>query len=88
MPEKNHPFWDAIDPYNFLSSVTAPIELHQGAADEDVPPLFPEHLRDALQKLGKRVEYYTYEGADHNLSSPAFELAMQRSIVFFDKYLK
>ncbi len=87
-PEKNHPFWDAIDPYNFLSSVIAPVELHQGTSDEDVPPLFPEHLKTALQKNGKTVEYYTYPGADHNFSSPAFELAMQRSIAFFDKYIK
>lgn len=87
-PQENHPFWNAIDPYTFLTDVTAPVQLHQGTSDEDVPPLFAEHFREALQQNGKIVEYFTYDGADHNLSSPAFELAMQRSTAFFDKYLK
>lgn len=87
-PQTDSAFWNAIDPYTYLSDVNAPVELHQGTADEDVPPLFAEHLRDTLKQNGKTVEYFTYDGADHNLSSPAFELAMQRSIEFFDKYLK
>jgi hypothetical protein len=33
------------------------------------------------------VEYYTYEGDNHNISN-SFNLAMQRSIGFFDTYVK
>lgn len=87
MPNDNPAFWSEIDPYNFLTSVNSPVQIHQGLADEDVPPAFSEHLRNALQKNGKTVEYYTYEGADHNLSQP-FSLVMQRSVEFFDKLLK
>ncbi|HVZ11483.1 MAG TPA: alpha/beta fold hydrolase [Patescibacteria group bacterium] len=86
-PQSDSSFWKAIDPYTYISDITAPIQINQGLADEDVPPLFAEDFKNALQKNGKTVEYYTYEGADHNLSQP-FGLVMQRTIAFFDKYLK
>lgn len=86
-PNNNSQFWKSIDPYNFLKDVSGPIQLHQGTLDETVPPLFSEHLKQELKKNGKTVEYYTYDGADHNLSQ-GFNLAMKRSVEFFDKYLK
>ena len=87
-PESNSSFWQSIDPRYFLQNISGAIQLHQGLADDEVPPLFSESLKNDLEKLGKTVELYTYEGGDHNLSSPNFELAMQRSVAFFDKYLK
>lgn len=87
-PDQNPQFWHSIDPRFFLEDISGPLQLHQGLADEEVPPLFSESLKNDLETQGKSVELYTYEGADHNLSSPAFELAMQRSIDFFNKYLK
>ncbi len=87
-PQTNPSFWNSIDPTFFLSDITTPIQLHTGGADEEVPVAFSTSLRDKLEKAGKTVEYYNYPGGDHNLSSPNFELAMQRSIAFFDKYLK
>jgi dipeptidyl aminopeptidase/acylaminoacyl peptidase len=44
-------------------------------------------LYDKLKKAGKEAEYYTYPGNDHNISQ-SFSLAMQRSLAFFDKYVK
>jgi hypothetical protein len=35
----------------------------------------------------KTVEYYEYEGDNHNLAH-YFTLAMTRTIAFFDRYLK
>jgi dipeptidyl aminopeptidase/acylaminoacyl peptidase len=87
-PEDNPEFWQSIDPRYFLQDISGPLQLHVGLADEEVPPLFSESLRDDLEKQNKSVEFYAYEGADHNLSSPAFELAMKRSVEFFDEYLK
>jgi dipeptidyl aminopeptidase/acylaminoacyl peptidase len=40
-----------------------------------------------MEKVGKTVELYTYEGDNHNLSNN-LSLALQRSVDFFDKYLK
>jgi len=87
-PESNPQFWQAVDPTYHLADITTPIQLHTGGNDEEVPVAFSVSLYDQLQKLGKTVEYYNYPGGDHNNSSPNFELAMQRSIDFFNKYLK
>ena len=81
-------FWQSIDPTAHLSDITAPIQLHTGGADEEVPVAFSQYLYASLQKLGKVVEYYNYPGGDHNIANPNFTLAMERSIAFFDKYLK
>ena len=62
--------------------------MHHGTGDDHVPSNFSQNFADELKKAGKTVEYYTYEGADHNISSPAFGIAMQRSVEFFNKYLK
>jgi hypothetical protein len=40
-----------------------------------------------MQEVGKEVEYFEYQGDDHNLSGN-LSLALSRSVAFFDKYLK
>lgn len=86
-PSQNSPFWQSIDPHYFLKDISGPVELHHGLSDEEVPLSFSQSFYNDLKKAGKTVELYTYEGADHNLSQ-GFNLAMQRSVEFFDKYLK
>ncbi len=87
-PQSNPTFWDAIDPTFHLELITAPVQLHAGEADEEVPPDFSQKLYDKMKASGKTVEFYKYQGADHNISAPSFEVAMKRSVDFFDKYLK
>lgn len=87
-PEKNPVFWQEIDPTYHLSDIAAPVQLHTGGNDEDVPATFSAGLRDKLEKAGKTVGYYSYPGGDHNISSPNFETAMARSVEFFNTYLK
>lgn len=87
-PQSNPAFWNALDPTFFLADITAPIQLHTGGDDEEVPVAFSTGLRDKLEQAGKTVEYYNYPGGDHNISSPNFEPAIERSVAFFDKYLK
>lgn len=87
-PKDNPSFWHSIDPRFYLNDISSSVQLHHGLADESVPWEFSESLKNNLEKEGKAVEYYTYVGADHNISSPNFEIAMQRSVNFFDKYLK
>ncbi len=87
-PKDNPTFWNAIDPFYNLKYITAPIQLHHGEADEEVPLAFSQKLEATLKSAGKTVEFYTYPGADHNISDPSFGIAIQRSVDFFDKYLK
>jgi len=87
-PNENPVFWKSIDPRYFIQDISGPLQIHHGSNDEQVPSLFSKSLTDDLKKTDKKVEFYEYTGGDHNLSSPNFEVAIQRSLEFFDKYLK
>jgi uncharacterized protein len=86
-PEQNPAFWDATSPMAYLADITAPIQLHHGTSDTEVPLQFSETLANDLRAANKAVELYTYAGADHNIAQ-GFALAMARSVAFFERYLK
>ena len=88
-PESNPAFWASISPSSYLADLSGPLQLHHGTADESVPTEFSQSLYEQAQeaKLSIPVEYYEYPGDNHNLSK-SFNTAMQRSIAFFDKYVK
>jgi dipeptidyl aminopeptidase/acylaminoacyl peptidase len=86
-PAQNPSFWDSIDPASFLKDVTAPVQIDVGLADTQVPPDFSTGLYQRLKLAGKVVEYYEYPGANHDINQ-SFTLAMQRTIDFFNLYLK
>ena len=83
----NPQFWNSIAPISYVADISGPVQIHHGTADEEVPLLFSQRLDEALQKANKFVEFYTYESDNHNLSNN-LSVALQRSIEFFDKYLK
>lgn len=85
--DENGSFWESISPISFVADISGPIQLHHGIQDQTVPIVFSEILNDKLKEAGKEVEFYTYQGDDHNISS-SFSQAAQRSVEFFDKYLK
>jgi dipeptidyl aminopeptidase/acylaminoacyl peptidase len=85
--ESNPEFWKSIAPISFTSDIQAPIQIHHGTLDEEVPLLFSQRLVDALKSNKKEYEFFTYEGDDHNISNN-LSLALQRSVEFFDKYVK
>ncbi len=86
-PQENPEFWNSLSANSFLSDISGPIQLHHGTADESVPVEFSEKLEQQLKDAGKTVELYTYEGDDHNIAAN-FNIAAERSVEFFDKYLK
>jgi dipeptidyl aminopeptidase/acylaminoacyl peptidase len=86
-PEDNPDFWQAISANSYLADISGPIQLHHGTADESVPLEFSEILYQQMQQVGQTVEFYSYEGDNHNLSN-FFTMAMNRTIEFFDRYLK
>ena len=86
-PEQNAQFWDSISPSAFVSDLSGPLQLHHGTADTSVPVEFSEKLFSQVKQVGKPVEFYSYKGDNHNLSVN-FTAAIQRSIQFFNKYVK
>lgn len=86
-PAENPVFWNSISANSFLADLSGPVQLHHGTADEEVPLAFSQTLEEQIQAAGGTVELYTYEGDNHNLAN-YFTTAMNRTIEFFDRYLK
>jgi dipeptidyl aminopeptidase/acylaminoacyl peptidase len=86
-PEENPRFWDSISANSYLENISGPIQLHHAKDDSHVPFVFSEKLYAQLKEADKLVELFSYEGDDHNLAS-SFDIAMRRSIDFFNEHLK
>ena len=86
-PEENPAFWNSISANSYLKDLSGPIQLHHSTTDEEVPLEFSESLFSQMLDAGKYVEFYKYEGDNHNISNN-FSTAMQRSIEFFDRFVK
>ena len=71
----------------YLSEISGPLQLHHGTADASVPIEFSQKLYDQIKETGKEAELFVYSGDDHNLSKN-FSVAINRSVEFFDKYIK
>jgi dipeptidyl aminopeptidase/acylaminoacyl peptidase len=63
---------------NYLDTIIAPIQLHQGTNDESIPVDWSRNLAKEL----KDIKYFEYPGADHNLL-PNWDLVVKRDIDFF-----
>ncbi|MDP2632281.1 MAG: prolyl oligopeptidase family serine peptidase [Candidatus Curtissbacteria bacterium] len=72
---------------NFFMEINAPLQVHQGSADDAVPIKWSDSLVAELEKLDKDVEYFTYPGADHNLIPTGWNLAISRAMDFYGKNL-
>ena len=86
-PAENPEFWASLSATSYLGNLSGPVQLHHGEADQEVPLGWSQALYDAINQGGRAVEVYTYPGNDHNISQ-GFDLAMQRTIEFFDKHTK
>jgi uncharacterized protein len=86
-PEENPAFWNSISANSYLKDISGPVQLHHGTADSSVPVEFSEKLDQQLKEAGKTSELFIYQGDDHNLSAN-IGIALNRSVEFFDKYLK
>lgn len=86
-PAENPEFWDSISANSYLAELSAPVQLHHGTADTSVPVEFSEILKAQILAVDGTAELYLYPGDNHNISQN-FNTAMQRTLEFFDRYVK
>jgi len=72
---------------NYLDRISAPIILHQGIDDEEVPFRWSTDFEKRMQEKGKTIRLYIYPGADHNLSA-TWNTVISRDIEFFRSFLR
>jgi len=80
--EKDYDVFD-FSPTRYYDWIQAPLQIHQGTIDDAVPVIWSDDLYVKLKDLDKTIEYFTYPGADHNLSGSAWSTAMSRSLEFY-----
>jgi dipeptidyl aminopeptidase/acylaminoacyl peptidase len=86
-PNLNYFFWKQLAPISYLKDLKGAIEIHHAVND---PVAHIGYSRDLVKELDKTKvphEYYEYEWGGHNIESPSFDLAIQRTIQFYKKYL-
>jgi dipeptidyl aminopeptidase/acylaminoacyl peptidase len=86
-PEQNPAFWASISPVEYAADLSGPVQLQHATGDAEVPVQFSRDASEKIKAAGKVIEYYEYRGDNHNISGN-FNAAMQRSIAFFDQYVK
>lgn len=86
-PEENPEFWNSISATSYLQDISGPLQLHHSMSDDIVPFEFSNKLFHELIRIGKTSELFVYRDDNHNIALN-FNLAMERTIAFFDLYLK
>ena len=80
-------YWKSISLTQNLEYLNSPIQLHHAQNDNVVNIGYSRDLAKVLQENNKTYEFYEYKGGGHNIESPYFNEAMQRTVEFFNKYL-
>lgn len=86
-PSLESDFWQAVSLTANVDYLNAPLQLHHAVDDDVVDIGYSRDLAAVLLSAGKLYEFYTYEGGGHNIISPFFGPAMQRTIQFFRDHL-
>jgi uncharacterized protein len=77
-----------ISPVNFFDRIQAAVSIHHGEEDADVPPVWSAETCRRLKNLDKEVECFTYPGQTHTFHGDGDALFVQRTVEFFNRYLK
>lgn len=87
-PEERPEVYAKMSPENYWSEVTVPVLIHHGDADDVTPLQWALDIEAGLRAAGKPVELHVYPGAGHSLNGADFDLAMARTLAFFDAVLR
>lgn len=76
-------FWSSISLTQNIEHLNSSVQLHHAINDPVVNVGYTRDLTEVLEDNGKEHESYEYPGGSHNIDSPYFEQAMQRTVDFF-----
>lgn len=81
-------FWKQVAPTNYLPDLKGAVELHHAINDNVVSIEYSRDLNINLNKTSVPHSLFEYTTGGHNIEDPSFTKAMQRTVEFFQKYLK
>ena len=84
----NHPFWNEVVPTNYLNDLKGAIQLNHAVDDNVVNIGYSRDLDGLLDNTSVPHELNEYPSGGHNITGDNFIQAMQKTVEFFNKYLK
>lgn len=87
-PKGGNPFWDLVAPTNYLSDIKSAIQLNHSVNDNVVNIGYSRNLDAILDKTSIVHESNEFPNGGHNITNPSFTPAMQKTVEFFNHYLK
>jgi dipeptidyl aminopeptidase/acylaminoacyl peptidase len=85
--DASSPFWQQVMPTNYLEKLQGAIQLHHATNDPVTDVRYSRNLNQILNQTNIPHQLYEYQAGGHNLVSPVFSQAMQRTVDFFEEYL-
>jgi len=73
---------------NYLNLIKAPIQIHQGTADQEVPFWWSEEFVADLKKNNINIKYLTYPGADHNMLPDQWSNVVNNTVISYKEHFK
>ena len=86
-PKSNNLGYKRISPINYLE-LSPLLSIHHGTGDSIVPYEWSEDLFAAARDQGATAELYLYPDAEHTFRDEDWDLAMSRTLTFFDNHVK
>lgn len=71
----------------YLNRIKAPLEINQGTADDAIPYVWTQTLVKNLKVNNPDLNFYSYNGADHNLQ-PSWNTVISRDLNFFRSHME
>jgi dipeptidyl aminopeptidase/acylaminoacyl peptidase len=88
-PKRDAARLEKFSPLRNAAKIKAPVLLMMGEADDRVPLVHGQKMRDAMRKAGVPHEFHVYVGEGHGWRKPENIIDYyKRAEAFFDKHLK
>lgn len=81
-------FWKQVPVTNYLHDIQGAIQLHHATNDDVVNIGFSRDFKERLDASGKTAELHEYPTGGHNINGAGFIPAMEKTVLFFKKYLR
>ncbi len=87
-PSAQSEFWQQVAPTNYLTDLNGALEIHHAVDDDVVSIGYSRDLMTLLDDTKVPHQLFEYQSGGHNIQGSSFNIAMQRTVEFFEKYLK
>ena len=86
--DANSVFWKKVVAINYLDGLPVNLQIHHAIDDNVVNIGYTRNLKQVLEEKDIKIETYEYLSGGHNITGASFNQAMDRTVKFYDRFLK